>query len=120
MEKLPEDFKKRWLEALRSGKYRKGRKRLYTPKGYNDEKEMDDDEYCCLGVAAVICGVRKEGLFDDDVPQLFIHEFFGSAGIVPPVLCGGTKENYIVDRLVDLNDNNAGWEPVIDFIEKTL
>lgn len=39
MNKLPVDIKKKWVDALRSGKYEQGREYL-----------CDGDRYCCLGV----------------------------------------------------------------------
>ena len=48
--KLPKAFKTKWIKALRSGKYKQGRLRLYNPK---------EDTYCCLGVAGKICGVDR-------------------------------------------------------------
>lgn len=43
--RLRPEIKRRWLEALRSGRYRQGRRRLRTrlPDG-------PTDEFCCLGV----------------------------------------------------------------------
>jgi hypothetical protein len=43
MKKLPEDFKKRWIEALRSGEYNQQRSATIR----------NDRGYCCLGVGAV-------------------------------------------------------------------
>jgi hypothetical protein len=52
-----QEIKDKWLAALRSGKYQKGRRALYT-----------DGKFCCLGVAAVvICGYSVDmicGLHD--------------------------------------------------------
>lgn len=41
--------RKKWIEALRSGKYKQG-------KGYLKR----NDEYCCLGVACEILGATQE------------------------------------------------------------
>lgn len=39
---MNKEFKKRWIKALRSGEYKQGRRVLNS---------VDDDKYCCLGVA---------------------------------------------------------------------
>lgn len=44
---MRESIKKKWIEALRSGKYKQGRNELKNEK----------DEMCCLGV---LCQVYKE------------------------------------------------------------
>lgn len=47
--KLNPDFKKRWIEALRSGDYEQGKNSLYK-----------DGKYCCLGVACVLDGISTD------------------------------------------------------------
>lgn len=44
--RMPAKRKRRWIAALRSGKYKQGQGRLKTGTG----------EYCCLGVA---CAIRE-------------------------------------------------------------
>jgi hypothetical protein len=39
--KMPKKLLAKWLAALRSGKYKQGRRTLYNPK---------EDSFCCLGV----------------------------------------------------------------------
>lgn len=48
------ELKLKWVEALRSGKYKQGKQRFKSA----------DDTYCCLGVLADVAGVLKgnEGL----------------------------------------------------------
>lgn len=48
MEKLPVEFKKKWVSALKSGKYKQG-------SGY---LRNVNDEFCCLGVACDLVGVE--------------------------------------------------------------
>lgn len=50
--KLPKDVKKKWVAALRSGKYEQGRQFLES-----------NGEYCCLGVA-VKCGLAEVHVMD--------------------------------------------------------
>ena len=45
-QKLPKEFKEKWLSALRSGEYTQAREALWVGNGY-----------CCLGVA---CKVAKQ------------------------------------------------------------
>lgn len=44
------EFLRKWIDALRSGKYKQGRYFLCNV----------DDEYCCLGVAAEVLGAKKQ------------------------------------------------------------
>lgn len=53
MTKLPEDFKARWIGALRTGDFKQGRSMLYN---------ADNNTYCCLGVAAVCDGISLDEL----------------------------------------------------------
>lgn len=51
-EKLPKAFKKKWVAALRSGKYVQAEGYLYS-----EEKSMGGKlAMCCLGIAEHICG----------------------------------------------------------------
>jgi hypothetical protein len=43
---MDQEFKKKWCEALRSGKYKQGRSYLRTK----------DEKFCCLGVALDVLG----------------------------------------------------------------
>lgn len=45
--------RKKWIAALRSGKYKQGRGILYNKK---------NNTFCCLGVAAIVCGVKLDEL----------------------------------------------------------
>src|SRR6186997_2457667 len=52
-EKLPKEFKKKWVDALMSGDYKQGQMFLYDPS---------NDSFCCLGVACVVSGMSKESI----------------------------------------------------------
>ncbi len=51
-QKLEPSFKKKWLEALRSGKYKQ------TDGKLCDIREKDNPKYCCLGVAVCVLGEK--------------------------------------------------------------
>lgn len=95
------DLKRRWLEALRSGKYKKAREELIrhnalgTPSGY-----------CCLGVLTEI----------EDLGPSYHY-----ASVLSPrqLLLAGMSGSQQSD-LTKLNDQTGGWNKVCDYIEKNL
>lgn len=113
---------KKWIDALRSGKYQQGRKAL--------RREGDGDEYCCLGVA---CAIYVEETGDGvwtrsfatckfileltyEVPEeaylpLAVQGFFGLDHHDPRI--GG------VVTLTSLNDSGKHtFEEIADIIER--
>lgn len=56
--KMTPALRKRWSAALRSGRYKQGHGALTNGSAmYADERL-----YCCLGVLARVCGVRRDSL----------------------------------------------------------
>lgn len=47
-QKMNPEIKQKWIEALRSGKYRQGEEWLYAKNPRGDER------YCCLGILCVV------------------------------------------------------------------
>lgn len=109
---LDKETKEKWLTALRSGEFKKGRI-------YLRDKE---DNYCCLGV---LCELN------DRPKQLHGDGGYSYDGI----LCNLTKTNPLYDILGDygtfngfnidkhnslagINDNTDTFENVIEVIEK--
>ncbi len=111
--KLPPVFKKKWLEALRSGKYKQATGQL--------EKE---GEYCCLGVACKIAGYSDNKM--GDMGKLFKSHF----PRIPQVLDDRNTvhlksiDGFSVNasqQLVDLNDSGGkSFKQIADWIEKNL
>lgn len=111
MEKLPEDFKKKWTAALRSGEYKQGKDMLY---------DKETDSFCCLGVACVISGIDKSKLNGltmvgnsepeyelspfDELPELLIHRTI----------------NDVAANLAQMNDSEVCFEEIADWIDKNL
>jgi hypothetical protein len=101
IQKLPEDFKQKWVAALRSGEYKQGREELF-----NKRKGC----YCCLGVAGKLLGIEEsyllvEGCLPDDP-------------IVPPAIAGYNGAAY---ELIHLNDGlEKSFSEIADYIEKNL
>lgn len=110
-EKLPIEFKKKWIAALRSGKYKQGTRGLYTLHG---------NSYCCLGVAAKVLGKvipEESGMLDSG-------HGINTSGI-PPILIGCySATNDIPDNIPSafavLNDNGVPFEVIAGFIDANL
>lgn len=96
-EKLPEDFKKKWVEALRSGEYKQGRHQLY-----------DFDAYCCLGVGYKVATGKTP-------PRRAYIPLDCEA--VPKQLI---EANPLTNRLSAMNDNGQHFSEIADWIEKNL
>jgi hypothetical protein len=113
--KLVPEIKKRWLEALRSGKYKQGKKLL---RSYNNE-------FCCLGVL--------QDLVEPDEWILRIEEFSRHV----PRYCYQTTDAYwsqlsreVLEHvnlsktdmitLSVLNDNGISFEEIAQWIEENL
>lgn len=101
--KLPEDFKKRWVAALRSGEYKQGKSNLYI-----------DGKYCCLGVACIVAGMTHDTIDGDSLINNDIK-----FSIVPIVLHDSLGDN-IGLRLAIMNDNGKSFSEIADYIEENL
>jgi hypothetical protein len=106
MKKLPEDFKKKWIDALRSGEYKQGKNHLVI-FGNNNEPY-----YCCLGVAGKVCGLSDIDLrFQDFFTQTHVNN-------LPDLLFG---EDNVPAMLAKMNDDdNMSFNKIADYIEKEL
>ena len=107
MKKLPEQFKKDWVAALRSGTYKQGKNHL-----------QDGDAYCCLGVAAVIAGYNFDPDTDNDLTLLYD---------APPEVCEPLNQTMLGDdcsvegHLICMNDNmGSSFEQIATWIEENL
>lgn len=122
-EKLPKAFKTKWLKALNSGKYKKG-------KAWLKQTDGEDNHYCCLGVAGELCKVT--GMGDASIGYLISYDtddygFKGPRRLsikglskVPRILKGTAEQNEIVSKLTSLNDSNKTFKQAIAWIEKNL
>lgn len=96
--KLPVAFKRKWVNALRSGEYEQGTDHLM---------QMDDDgnkTFCCLGVAMDITGNSPD---DEGTIDNTIHSTKG----IPACLIGACDDNPLVQKLVKMNDGDS-WGDV--------
>lgn len=111
------EYKKIWVEALRSGRYQQGQGYLKTYNG----------KFCCLGVLCNIMGYQwrynNTGVYpvDDkgawvcvmrgDYPQGFLGDM-----ILDKVRLSDQEQI----NLADLNDSGSTFSEIADYIEKNL
>ena len=106
-EKLPVEFKKKWVEALRSGTYKQGKANLYEPKTCS---------YCCIGVAGKLCGIELNELSDEGYLMSDVLDLSN----VPNMIQGCGDENALTDYLAFMNDNDKTFEQIADWIDLNL
>lgn len=110
--KLPPEFKAKWIAALRSGEYKQGQSSLYNPS---------DDTYCCMGVIGVMLGVDKVSMSN--------KAYFDSKPIdtrieIPdglPTIFDGSDINSACHMFARMNDiEGKSFSEIADFIEENL
>lgn len=104
--KLPVEFKEKFLAALRSGDYKQGSLYLYN---------SETDCYCPIGVSTVICGVDK--IFIDHV-QFLLHEIFNPTEAGVPEILIGDVNSPLIKEITSMNDTGYSFNEIADFIEK--
>ena len=124
--KLDPEFKRNWVEALRSGEYQQGMNHLFDtgPSGPSQER------YCCLGVACVTAGVEKDVIYQMDlIDEGVLIGFQGERGDqepfpVPDMLFGepslSNVEGVIIGILTWANDRGFSFEDIANWIEARL
>jgi O-succinylbenzoate synthase len=120
-QKLPVKFKEKWVAALRSGKYKQTEGHLY---------DLDNDGFCCIGVAANICGVSKDKLNNaslvNQTYDLEVYDIVKKTKKFPSMLYGHMNKfieleyNPVVDKLADYNDGGKSFKWIASYIERWL
>lgn len=116
-------FKKKWVKALRSGKYEQG-------KGCLREEISGKDTFCCLGVA---CDLLRPNLWKKEGTDFSLRMRPGyvepgddkgvnSSGYMPEKLAEEIGIEWKTQReLSKLNDNDrSSFSTIADFIEEKL
>lgn len=106
--KLPKEFKEKWVAALRSGEYKQGEAYLKNNAG----------QYCCLGVA---CMVAYNGI----PPNLLGEEWIDHSFKLVPDILRGDGNNDLVNDLSNMNDGGLSipklsFHEIADYIEQHL
>jgi len=116
--KLDKAVKKAWIQALESGKYKKGAGKLSS-----------NNQYCCLGVLAEELGILKEhnnikGMkgccLKLDISKPISKEDISHSVTGGYLICDEILPPSVQLDLADINDDSNTFEPVIDYIRKNL
>lgn len=109
------DFKKKLLEALRSGKHRQTRGVLHRYQG----------GYCCLGIVCETLGLKWEGTesitLDSGVVQAWkIKDTTNSRMLPKDVRNKAGLSHDHAEELANMNDNGVSFAKIADWIEENL
>ena len=112
---LPLKFKQKWIDALRSGKFKQITGDLATT--INNESEKEEWGYCVLGVAAKVAGYSNEKFANDgEIPYELKR--------VPKILRQDQETGEctkIASDLIKMNDDKSvPFHKLADWIEKNL
>lgn len=103
-------LKAKWIEALRSGKYKQGSHSLRR-----------GDAYCCLGVLCDVAGEQVAHVYKTYEGDLYAFGQFGETAFLPRIL----RETAQIPtgtawELVALNDAGQSFSEIADYIEAHL
>lgn len=104
------ELKKKWIEALRSGKYKQTKGVLRNESGF-----------CCLGVLCDISGEEWEPGSDGEFYAKGMSSWSVISGDLRAEL--GPDENVcddVHDKLTDMNDYGSSFEEIADWIEENI
>lgn len=104
------EIKKKWVEALRSGRYKQGYGRLHG-----------DNNYCCLGVLCDVIDNTKwyKGNYSSEF--VYVYKNVSCLGHVPLSLrkeIGMSLDQH--NKLCRMNDNGDSFETIANHIEENL
>lgn len=122
--KLPKAFRKKWLEALRSGEYKQISGQLMDVEYDEATNEYFYDNpigFCCLGVACDIVGHKEElnqFMWDGYPSVCFDREYNNVFKKLPKIIRESSDQGgdftYIV---AGMNDDGKSFTEIADWIE---
>ncbi len=120
MNKLPEDFKQKWVAALRSGKYVQANGTLYRETERNGKDKL---EMCCLGVACHVAGIPLESMNHKGLPTHLKRNNPINFDKLPEDIADISDDQYDnsigLGVLAQMNDSgNYDFDAIADFIDK--
>lgn len=101
------ELKQQWIDALRSGKYLQGKRRL----------RGSDTNFCCLGVLCDIVEPGEWAPFKDDAG--FTHH--GCLGYLPEKIQRSVRlTDSTVAHLMEMNDFGQSFGQIAAFIDECI
>lgn len=108
--KLPAKFRKDWLAALRSGKYKQGTAVLYNP---------ELESYCCLGIGCLLVGFSKEELIRKSYPINIEDKNNKIPYLLKDTYSILSNRNTFYNTLSQINDiDKKSFSEIVDWIEE--
>ena len=104
---MDKELKAKWIDALRSGKYKKGKRQLFVPY---------EGSYCCLGVLAHM----QDPSSIDDKGSAVINDKDYNATVYLPYVFKDIIPLNDEKMLARINDSSESFIEVIDYIECNL
>ena len=106
-------FLRKWIEALRSGKYKQGNHTL--------RQEISEGEYtyCCLGVAV---DIHPEACLVTDSQAFFQDQTELEGGLLPKAMTRaiGLTHEQVMSLAFEWNDQGKSFKQIATHIEKTI
>lgn len=101
--KLPPEFKKKWIDALRSGEYKQGKCSLYA-----------DGAYCCLGVAGILNGLSHKEMLNKSNAGDEIYTK------VTPIRLDENTMNTLIGMNDGTDEEQKSFNEIADYIQENL
>lgn len=103
--KFTQEFKDKWIAALRSGDYKQCKMNLYDGVGF-----------CCIGVAGKVCGMSEAELYN----QEWIWDGMAGSRRVPSIIVGSDSDSNTIECLSSMNDAGTSFNTIADWIEENM
>lgn len=100
--KISEGFKRKWTEALRSGKYEQGSGMMYNP---------ENNSYDAIGVAYRVAGVSIKNISKRQFPSGKQYRF------LPQTLCSNTE---LLTKIADFSDKGLSHKWIASYVDRNL
>lgn len=104
--KMSAAIKRKWVKALRSGKFEQGALALRTSKQEMQEMGIDTPLFCCLGVLCEVTGTPyRPGSVCSAMPSRAARQRLG-------------LDDELADNLAALNDQGTSFKQLANIIEQ--